>query len=900
MTVPILATKLYIPPPRLQTIPRLRLLERLNAGLRHDHGAARRLTLISAAAGFGKTTLLSAWVADCQRPVAWLSLDAGDSDPVRFLAYLIAALQTLEPDLGAGVLAALHAPQPPAQEALLTALLNDVAAIPHTFLLVLDDYHALDAPSVDQALAFMLDYMPPQMHLVIATREDPPLPLARLRARDQLTEVRAADLRFTPTEAAAFLNQAMGLNLSAAEIAVLEARTEGWIAGLHLAAVSLQGRADTASFVATFSGSHRFVLDYLVEEVLQQQPANVQHFLLRTAILNRLCGPLCDAVVKDEDLITPHPSPLIPHPSPLIPHPSSLIPHPSSLILHALEHANLFLVPLDNERRWYRYHHLFGDLLRQRLYQQQPDAVLALHLRASIWYEANDLELEAFHHAAAANDVARAARLLEGRGMPLLFRGAAQPVLRWLASLPTPALDAHPALWVTYASALLFVQQVAGVEAKLTAAEAVLPDTPSDPDLRDLIGHIAVIRATLAVTRHDAETIMVQAHRALVYLHPHNLPVRTAVTWALGYARYLQGDRVAAAQAYHEALAASEPLGHFIITLMATMGLGDLQEGANRLHLAAEHYRRALALAGNPPLPVASTAHLGLARIHYAWNDLATAEQHVEQSRHLARQIANTDRLVAAELFLARLKLAQGDLDGAAALLMQIEPQIVQPHVALQRPEHASVHLLLALSQGNLAAAAASAQTHTLPLSRARVALAQGDSAAALTTLTAYRQQAEANGWPDERLKALILQAVAHQALGEKETAIVVLVEALTLAAPDGIIRPFVEAGPLLVQVLAVAAARGIKPAYVRTLLAAVATETPPGETSTPPLIEPLTERELEVLRLIAQGCSNREIGERLYLALDTVKGHNRRIFAKLQVQRRTEAVARARELGLL
>jgi LuxR family maltose regulon positive regulatory protein len=759
MSTPILATKLYIPPLRPNAVPRPWLVARLNAGLRHGQGVGRRLTLISAAAGCGKTTLLSAWVAECGHPVAWLSLDAGDSDPIRFLAYLIAALQTLAPGIGAGVLTALQAPQPPAQEALLTALLNDVATIPHPFLLVLDDYHALDSPPVDLAVAFLLEHLPPQMHLVIATREDPPLPMARLRARDQLTELRAADLRFTPDETVTFLNQAMGLNLSAAEIATLEARTEGWIAGLHLAALSLQGRADKASFIETFSGSHRFVLDYLVEEVLHRQSAAVQAFLLRTAILDRLCGPLCDAVLH-------------------------AAPASGQATLADLERTNLFIVPLDNEQRWYRYHHLFGDLLRQRLHQQQPEVVTELHLRASIWYEAHDLELEAFHHAAAANDVARAARLLDGRGMPLLFRGAAQPVLGWLATLPSAVLDAHPALWVTYASALLFVQQVTGVEAKLTAAEAVLPDDDPDATVRDLLGHIAVIRATVAVTQHDAATIMAQAQRALAYLHPQNLPVRAATTWALGYASFLQGDRVAAARAYREALAASEASGHFIITLMATLGLGEIAEGANRLHLAAEHYQRALVLSGDPPLPIACVAHLGLARLHYAWHDLEAAAQHGEQSRRLARQIPYTDRLAAAELFLARLKLAQGDLNSAADLLAQIESQIDQPHLALQQPEYASVRLLLALHQNQLAAAAA---------------------------------------------------------------------------------------------------------------------ERPAGEPSTPPAwVEPLSAREREVLHLIAQGCSNRAIGAQLGLALDTVKGHNRRIFEKLQVQRRTEAVARARELGLL
>lgn len=883
MSTLILTTKLYIPPPRPNAVPRPRLVARLNGGLPQEQGAGRKLTLISAAAGFGKTTLLSEWVANCRLPVARLALDEGDSHPARFLAYLIAALQTVAPGVGDGVLTALQAPQPPAQEALLTALLHDVAAIPHDFLLVLDDYHALDAPPVDQALVFLLDYMPPQMHLVIATREDPPLPLARLRARGQLTELRAADLRFTPAEAAQFLNQAMGLDLSAAEVAALEARTEGWIAGLHLAALSLQGRADKTGFVADFSGSHRFVLDYLVEEVLQRQPVAVQDFLLRTAILDRLCGPLCEAVL-----------------------PETAVSGQDTLTY--LERANLFIVPLDNERRWYRYHHLFGELLRQRLHQSFPDAVIELHIRASAWYETHDLELEAFHHAAAANDVTRAERLLAGRGMPLLFRGAAQPVLRWLATLPTAVLDAHPALWVTYASALLFVQQVAGVEEKLRAAEAALPDETGLPDdapdahVRDLLGHIAVIRATVAVTQHDAATIMTQAQRALAYLHPDNLPVRAATTWALGYAAFLQGDRAAAAQAYRQALADSEAIGHFIIILLATMGLGETQEGENRLHLAAASYRRALALAGDPPLPVACAAHLGLARIHYAWNDLETAVSHAEQSRQLARQIEHTDRLAAAELFLARLKLAQGDAEGAAALLATIEPQLHQPHFVLQRPEFTAVQLLQFLRQGNLTAAAALAQSHDLPLCQARAALAQGgDPAAALATLTAYRQQAEANGWPDERLRALILQALAQQALGEGETAVAVLTEALALAAPDGLIRPFVDEGAPLARLLALVTARGVLPDYVRTLLAALAVERPPGERQpSPPLIEPLTERELEVLHLVAQGLSNRQIAAQLVLALDTVKGHNRRIYEKFQVQRRTEAVARARALGLI
>jgi LuxR family transcriptional regulator, maltose regulon positive regulatory protein len=395
MPTPILATKLYIPPLRPNVVIRPRLIERLNEGLHCN------LILISAPAGFGKTTLVSQWVEGIERPAAWLLLDEGENDLTRFLMYLVAALQTIAATLGEGVLGVLQSPQPPPTEAILTALLNDLTTIRDHFVLVLDDYHVIDAKPVDHALTFLLDHLPPHMHLVIATREDPQLPLARLRVGDQLTEVRVTDLRFTYSEAAGFLNQVMGLGLSAEDIAALETRTEGWIAGLQLAAISMQGQQD-AGFIASFTGSHHFVMDYLLEEVLGQQSESVQTFLLRTSILNRLCGPLCDAVVLD---------------------PSAS----GQETLEYLERANLFIVPLDNERHWYRYHHLFADLLRQRLHQSIASStgdakshVNELHIRASLWYEDHGLEIEAFHHAVAANDVERAERLIEGKGIPPL------------------------------------------------------------------------------------------------------------------------------------------------------------------------------------------------------------------------------------------------------------------------------------------------------------------------------------------------------------------------------------------------------------------------------------------------------------------------------------------------
>jgi len=927
---PLLQTKLYIPPVRPELVSRPRLIERLNAGLHH------KLTLVSAPAGFGKTTLVSEWihsgvssraygVGEEHEPAgevsptpysllptprfAWLSLDEGDNDPAIFLAYVVAALQTIEADVGKGALGALQSPQPPPTEAILTGLINEIAAVPDRIVLVLDDYHLIEAQPIHDALTFLLRHLPPQMHLVISTREDPPLPLARLRARGQLTEVRVTDLRFTSSEAAEFLNTRVGLDLSAEDIAALETRTEGWIAGLQLAAISMQGHKDATNFIRSFTGSHHFVLDYLVEEVLQQQSESVQTFLLRTSILDRLCGPLCDAVCSAGTASSSK---------------GTAVLRPSASgqeTLEYLQHANLFIIPLDNERRWYRYHHLFADLLRQRLHQSTASStgdegwgVAEYHIRASEWYEENGLEIEAFHHATAASDVERATRLMEGDWMPLPFRGAVVPVLNWLKSLPTTVLDARPLLWVTYASTLLGAGQRTGVEQKLQAAETALQGVELDDKTQDLVGRIAAIRATLAVGQHQVEAIIAQSRRALEYLHPDNLAFRTSTTWKLGYAYHLQGDRAAASRAYTEAMSIGQASGNILFTVSAMLGLGSLQEAENQLYLAAETYRRALHLFGDQPLPtLACEAHLGLARIFYEWNDLDAAQQHRQQSIQLVRQTENNDTFAACEVLLARLKLAEGDVAGAAAVLAQAD-QFVRQHNLVNRMPEVAAALVLALlrqgpllHQGNLAAAADLVQTHKLAISQARVHLAQGDPGKALALLEPLRQQMEAKGLEDERLKVMVLQAVAlHvaalQADGEKEQAVQLLGDALALAEPGSFIRLFVDEGMPMAHLLSEAAALGMMPDYIGKLLAAFEAEEHKSAISPPsqPLVEPLSPRELEVLGLIAQGLSNREISERLFLALNTVKGHNRRIYGKLHVQRRTEAVARARELGLV
>jgi LuxR family maltose regulon positive regulatory protein len=885
MLTPVLATKLYIPTPPPHAVRRPRLLAQLNEGLH------RKLTLISAPAGFGKTTLLSTWVAGGDRQAAWLSLDAGDSDPARFLIYLIAALRTIEPHIGAGVLGVLQSPQPPPTESILTALLNEITALSGSFVLVLDDYHVIDAKAVDADLTFLIEHLPPQMRLVLATREDPPLPLARWRARAQLSELRVTDLRFTPAEAAGFLNEVMGLHLSPEDIAALETRTEGWIAGLQLAALSMQGQAVPSRFVQSFTGSHHFVMDYLVEEVLQRQPESVQTFLLRTSILERMCGPLCDAV-----LIAP--------------------PGHGQETLEYLERANLFLVPLDNERRWYRYHHLFAELLRQRVHRSLTsaesdagDEVAELHRRASQWCEDHDLDLEAFHHAAAANDIERAERLIDGRGIPLHLRGAVTAILDWLAALPPAVLNARPSLWWRYGALLLVSGQSTGVEEKLDAAEAALPGGEEDDQTRQLIGQIAAARATLALTRYQVEPMLVQSRRALAYLRPTSLALRANAHWTLGFAYSLLGDRAAARRALTEAIALSQMVGDIFTTILATIGLGNVQELDNQLYQAVETYRRVEQMAGDQPLAIIYEAHLGLARVLYEWNDLDAAEQEGRQGLYLARQYDMViDRFIVCEVFLARLKLARGDVDGAAAILAQAGEAARRQNFVYRIPEVAAMQVLTLLRQGDLPAAAHLAQTHNLPLSQARVHLARGNPAAALALLEPLRRQMEAKEWADERLKVMVLQAIALYMHGEKDMARQRLGEALALAEPAGCIRIFVDEGRPMAHLLAEAAARGVAPTYTRRLLAAFEAEQPVSEDSSPrhpippaqPLIEPLSQRELEVLQLIAQGLSNQQISERLFLALDTVKGHSRKIFGKLQVQRRTQAVARARELGLL
>jgi LuxR family transcriptional regulator, maltose regulon positive regulatory protein len=876
----ILATKLYAPPRRGRIVLRPRLDARLNDGLE------RRLTLVSAPAGFGKSTLVAEWVAACGLPVAWLSLDEGDAEPARFLAYLVEALRTVRPGVGESVLAELESAQPPSVEATLTPLVNELAALPTDVVLVLDDYHAVDARPVDEAVAFLLEHRPSQLHVTIATREDPALPLARWRARAELSEIRAADLRFTPDESAAFLNRVMELGLSTGDVDALATTTEGWVAGLQLAAISLRGHEDAAGFIRSFSGSDRFVLDYLVEEVLERQPPALRQFLLRTSILDRLCGPLCDAVMLD---------------------PST----PGQQTLEHLERANLFIVPLDGERHWYRYHHLFRDLLRQQLGQSERDAVVdELHVRASLWHEDNGFDLNAFRHAAAGHDIERAERLVMGYGPSLQISDSFVAAGAWISSLPVETLDARPSLRIAWAQVLLASGRTVGLERTLAAAEATLEMRADDEPTRDLLGQIAALRATLAFVQHRTDDFSVESQRAQTLLRSDDL-TRAFATWASGYALEVSGERAKARKAYGKAQSMSRAAGYRFGDMNASIGIAGMQEVDNELRLAAETYEDATRRAADLPWSWISDAHLGLGRILYEWNDLDAAWERGQKSLGLARQLQDTGRPVACLVLLARVKLARGDLGEAARILADAERSVHEHDFVRDAPRVAAARATISLRTGDVDGAARLAEEFDLPLVRARVCLARGDPDAALSALDPYRRQAESRAWLDDRLRALVLQALAHRAAADADEALSLLGQAMQIGEPEGFVRLFVDEGPLMARLLREAAAAGLHREYCLRLLGAFSADAirpgpdvqaahGGGPADASGLVEPLSKRELELLELLAEGLSNQDIAERLFLSPHTVKTHVRNIYSKLDVSSRTQAVARARVLGIL
>ena len=910
MSIPLLATKLYIPPPPPRTVPRPRLIERLNEGLQ------RKLTLIAAPAGFGKTSLLSEWLVACGRPAAWLALDQDDHDCTRFLTYLVAALQTITPSVGQGVLEVLQSPQPPPVEWILTTLLNDITSTAGHFIVVLDDYHMVDAKPVDVALTFLVEHLPPQMHLVIATREDPDLPLARLRARGQLTELRAADLRFTLSETAEFLNQGMGLSLTVEDVAALEARTEGWIAGLQLAALSMQGQQDMPGFVRAFAGDHRYILDYLVEEVLQRQPEAVRSFLLQTAILDRLNGSLCDAVTGQEQ---------------------------GNARLEALERGNFFVVPLDDKRNWYRYHHLFAQVLYAHLMAEQPAQVPTLHRRASEWYEQHGSAADAIRHALAGGDFERAANLIE-LAVPEMRRSRQEAmVLGWLKMLPDELVRCRPMLSVGYAWTLLAVGELEGVEARLRDAEQisstaadvserpeVTPETSPEPgrkmvvvdkeEFRHLPGMIAIYRAGVAQALGDVTNAVKYAHQALDLFPEENHLGRGAAAGFLGLAYWTRGELEAAHRSYADCLTRMQKGGHISDAIGCATALADIRIAQGRLREAMSTYERGLQLAteqGAPLLRGAADMYVGMSELLRERNDLDAARQHLLRSQELGEHMGLPQNRYRWRVALARIREAEGDLDGALDLLHEAERLYVSDFFPNVRPVPA-LKARVWVAQGKLGEALGWAREQGLSthddlsylrefehITLVRVLLAQYKSDHANRSLleaTGFLERllpaAEAGQRIGSEVEILVLHALAHQMQGDVPAALAPLARALMLAEPEDYVRIFAGEGPSMAALLEKAIKQGIAPNYAGQLLRSfgMPEERTPAKQG---LIEPLSERELAVLRLLGTDLDGPEMARELRVSLNTLRTHTKNIYSKLGVNSRRAAVRRAEELDL-
>lgn len=896
--LPVLSTKLYIPQPRTRLVSRPRLIERLKAGI------GRKLTLISASAGFGKTTLISEWAAGCERPVAWVSLDERDKDRLRLLTLLVAALQTIEQHFGEAVMRAIQSQPPPEAESMLTMLLNEISTMPFEFVLVLDDYHAVGDRQIDHTIAFLVEHLPTQMHLVIATRENPQLSLSRLRAGGHLTELHDTDLRFTAGEAAEFLNQVMGLHLSAEDIDALEHRTEGWIAGLQLAALSMQGRKDIPAFIRSFAGDNRYIVDYLVEEVLQRQPADVRNFLLQTSILDRLHGPLCDAVTGQNE---------------------------GAARLQSLEQGSFFIVPLDDRRQWYRYHHLFGEVLSIHLRTDQPDLIPELHRRASEWYGRHGSYAEAIGHALAAEDFPRAADLIEQAWAAMRRSRQESAVLGWIEALPKEIIRHRPVLSVEYAWALLAVGQVEGAEERLRDAERWLenssldttPETSAtdmcyvdEEEFRRLPGTIAGYRAAYAQATGDIPAAIFYSKRVLDLVPADDHLRRGAAAALLGLAAWTSGDLQEAYRMFSEGMANVRRAGNISDAIGGSIALSDINIALGRLRQAMDIFQNGLLLAaemGTPETRGTADMYIGMSELSREQGDLDAAMQHLHRSQELGEPMGLPQYPYRWRVAMARIRQSQGDLDGALELLQEAEQRYVGDFFPNVRPVSAlKARVWLALNRWSEAAGwvheqglSTSDDLHYLRefehITLARVLLHRHPSNLAqiqetLGFLERLSQAAADSGRTGSQIEILILQALAHHSQGDMSSALAPLERALTLAEPERYVRIFADEGQPMAALLEAAWNGGICPNYVRLLLLSFGKEGS-GSAAKKAVGEPLSERERDVLRLLKTDLSGPEIARELHVSLNTLRTHTKNIYDKLEVNNRRAAVRRAEEL---
>ncbi|MBE9062926.1 helix-turn-helix transcriptional regulator [cf. Phormidesmis sp. LEGE 11477] len=915
---PLLETKLYLPKWSADLVSRPKLIDRIYP--------KRKLTLVSAPAGFGKTTLLAEWVAAVPtRPVAWVSLDQSDNDPSVFWTYLITALHKIQPSLCERSLVLLRSPQPPPIESVLMTLLNELTSVEEDIVLILDDYHVIATQAIHDGIEFLLSHLPPQMHLIIASRADPPLSLARFRSHGELTELRVSDLRFTPDEAAAFLTQVMGLNISAADVSSLEQRTEGWIAGLQLAALSLQGREDAADFVAAFSGDDRYIVDYLLEEVLQRQSDRVRHFLLKTAILERLSGSLCDAVTDQTD---------------------------GQEMLEALERSNLFIIPLDNKRQWYRYHHLFADVLQAHALMAWPEQIPSLHGRASDWCEQKALFSDAIRHALAAQDFERAAGLIEQVWPTMRRRQRQTTVLGWTTSLPDVLIRNRPVLSVAYALVLLNDGQLDAVESRLQDAErclgadvaadlaadsqgplAVESVVTDDAQLQSLPASIANARAYRSQALRDVSSTVTYAQQALELLPEDEEYERGTTAALLGLAYWTSGRPEAGYRSFAKGLAIFKQMGLPQMAIGGTLILAQMSMAQGRLHRAINICEQSLQLAteqGDPVLPGTPELYLALSEVRYEQGDLAAASQLLLSGEALRQQASLSGAAYLWWVVQARIKAAEGDLETALDQLHEAERLYARTSIPIPdvRPTQA-LRVRWWLRQGRLAEALGWVRACGLSvadppsylheyehLTLARVEIAQyrrnGTDEGVhqvLGLLTRLLAAAEAQERTASSIKILVVLALARAAQGDLPAAIASLERALILAEPEGHVRIFAECGAPMEPLLREVMARGITPtSYPWQLLAALETwgcpqaeaPTAAGVPAPQLLFDPLSQRELEVLRLLNTELSGPEIARELVVALSTVRTHTKRIYRKLNVTNRRAAVKRATELELI
>jgi LuxR family maltose regulon positive regulatory protein len=924
----LIRTKLRLPFTRPELVLRPRLQEQIAQGLRGP------LTLITAPAGFGKTTLVASWIAGWEFPVAWLSLDKDDNQVGRFLNYLIAALQGVDDQIGNEAAQLMAEMQPALPEAVLTSLINDLDTAGGEIALVLDDYHFISNQAVHEGVTFLLEHCPNTLHLVIATRSDPPLPLVRLRARGQMVELRTADLRFTEPEAAKFLNEVMGLSLDARSVAALEERTEGWIAGLQMAALSMRDREDVLGFIEGFSGTNRYILDYLLEEVMANQPPEIQRFLLSTSILERLTAPLCQAVLEVETLegwkvaekLATYPG-------------SNLLA--CQPILEYLERSNLFLVPLDDERQWYRYHHLFADLLQTQLHRSLADKDVAkLHLRASAWYEQNGSILDAIHHASLVSDFERIERLIEQNYMEMMNHGEMSWVRFWMGKLSKELVTRRPWLCLYEAGGRSWFGQLEEANLLLNEAEkqiqAEISRDVSTPDIQAMRGYHAYVKSRVTAMQGDTRRAIELCRTAREYIPDYNLGLKIDFNITLGYEYFLYGDFVNANKTLHEMIRLGNIAGAINNPVAGYAILARLQVYEGRLHEAYDLLQKAAQLIRDESgqyLGVNGLVEVGIAALLCEWNDLEAALVHLKKGLDFLPMWGKADDLCLAYSTLTRIHLAQGKRTEAAGAIEKAVKLIQTCGVFSEaRSAVEATQLKMWLAQGNwspvdrwLAALEKRFGGHDpfryedelSHITQARIYIAQDKLDEATHLLSCLEESARSGGRLGRLVEIMLLKALVLQRMGDSAQAEIALTECLTLAEPEDYLRVFLDEGQpmqtLLAQGLAHASASPLRD-YAICLLSHFDAEphlvpamhekgSPTGNLSASSgqaLIEPLSRRELEVLHLMALGRTNQEIAQQLIISRGTVKAHAASIYRKLDVANRTEAVARARQLVIL